>query len=222
MLSSYNGCNKLELIYVIVNFGMGSKIVKYAKQYGARGGTIFLGKGTIKNSLLQLLELNETRKEIVLLAAEKAEAYNVMEELNRKFDFKKPNHGIVFSLSIMKILGSKTYTCTDIEKDRGDEKSMHNIIFAVVDKGRAELAIEAAVKAGSKGGTIINARGSGVHETSRLFSMDIEPEREIVLIISEADKTEAIAESISKELEMDKPGNGILFIQEVNKTYGLY
>jgi nitrogen regulatory protein PII len=52
--------------------------------------------------------------------------------------------------------------------------------------------------------------------------MEIEPEKEIVLIISEEQLTEAIAGSIKEELKIDEPGNGVIFIQEVNKTYGLY
>lgn len=77
-------------------------------------------------------------------------------------------------------------------------------------------------EAGSKGGTIINARGSGIHETSKIFSMAIEPEKEIVLILSEEESTEGIVASIRKKLKIDEPGNGIIFIQEVSKTYGLY
>ena len=94
--------------------------------------------------------------------------------------------------------------------------------MAVVDRGKAESVIEAAAEAGSKGGTIINARGSGIHETSKLFSMEIEPEKEIVLIISEKHLTETIAASINDHLGMNTPGNGIIFIQDVNKAYGLY
>lgn len=222
MIENFTESKGFELICVIVNFGSGSKIIKYAKQYGIRGGTIFLGKGTIKSSILQLLELNEIRKEIVIMAGDKSTAFTVMDELNEKFDFKKPNHGIVFSTSIIKILGTKNCTCIDNKESRGVEKSMYNLILIIVDKGKAESAIEAATKAGSKGGTIINARGSGVHETSKLFSMDIEPEKEIVLIISENHLTESISSSISDQLEIDKPGNGIIFIQDLDKTYGLY
>ncbi len=212
---------EFELIYVIANDGQGSKIVKYAKQNGIRGGTIFLGKGTVKNSILQLLELNETRKEIVLMAADNSTASIVMEELNEKFDFRRPNHGIAFSTSVKSIVGERDLGCIVNEESRGAENSMYNVIFIIVDKGKAESAVEAATAAGSKGGTIINARGSGIHETSKLFSMEIEPEKEIVLIISEDKFTEAIVSSIREHLEMDKPGNGIIFVQNVNKTYGL-
>ena len=99
---------------------------------------------------------------------------------------------------------------------------MHQAIYVIVEKGNGEAVIEAAVKAGSTGGTIMNARGSGIHETSRLFAMEIEPEKEVVLIISEAGKTEAIAASIREAMEIDKPGKGIMYIQDVSNIYGLH
>lgn len=213
---------EIELICVIVNFGLGSDIIKFSKNHGITGGTVFFGKGTIKNAFLEFLDIAETRKEIVLMAAEATTAYTVLEELSRKYKFSKPNHGIAFSTSIGSILGTKSFTCKADKESRGVENLMYNLIMAVVDRGKAESVIEAAAKAGSKGGTIINARGSGIHETSKLFSMEIEPEREIVLIISEKHLTETIAASINDHLGMNKPGNGIIFIQDVNKAYGLY
>lgn len=211
-----------KLICVIVNFGMGSDIIKFSKKHGITGGTVFLGKGTICNPVLEFLDIAETRKEIVLMAGETATADKVLEELNMKFKLSKPHHGIAFTTSISGILGTNSFARKDDKESRGGGENMYNLIMTVVAKGKAELVIEAAVKAGSRGGTIINARGSGIHETSKLFSMEIEPEKEIVLIISEKHLTEQIAACINSQLEMDKPGNGIIFIQDVNKTYGLY
>ena len=99
---------------------------------------------------------------------------------------------------------------------------MYNVITIIVNKGKGEDVIEAAVKAGSLGGTIINGRGSGIHETSKLFNMEIEPEKENVIIISRQEKTDAIVESIKEHVEIEKPGNGIIFVQEVSSVYGLF
>jgi nitrogen regulatory protein PII len=211
-----------ELICLIVNFGIASKVVKVAKHNGISGGTIFLGKGTIKNRLLEFLEIQDVRKEIVLMIAEKSLAYSALEELNSEFQLYKPNHGIAFTTSVSNLLGTRSCKYNESKERRGVESIMYNAIFVVVDKGKAEGAIEAAVKAGSKGGTIINARGSGIHETNTVFSMEIEPEKEIALIISESKSTEAIVDSIRVNLKIDEPGNGIIFIQDINKTYGLY
>ncbi len=221
-MQCFPGDKDFELLCIIVNFGHGSDIIKFSKKHGITGGTICFGKGTIKNTFLKFLDIAEIRKEIVLMAAESTTAHAVLEKLNKNFKFNKPHHGIAFSTSLTNILGARSCTCEVNKESRGVKNSMYNLIIAIVDKGKAEAVIDAATKAGSTGGTIINGRGSGIHETSKLFSMVIEPEKEIVLIISQHHLTDSIASSINNELKMNEPGNGIIFIQDVNKTYGLY
>lgn len=215
---------ELELMYIIVNYGLGSKIIKYAKKFGVTGSTICLGKGTIKNSFLEFLAINESRKEIVLIAGERSIIYSVMEELNKKFSFDKPNKGVVLTVSIKEAIGARGLKEINYnpEESRGAEKSIYNLIVVIVEKGNGEHVVEAANKAGSRGATIINGRGSGIHETSKLFAMDIEPEKEIVMIISQSSLTEKIVSSIRKDIKIDEPGKGVIFVQEVNKACGLY
>jgi nitrogen regulatory protein PII len=212
----------LELVCIIVNFGQGSKVMQTAKKHGISGGTVLLGKGTIKNRLLEFLALTDVRKEIVIMATDHVTASQVLEKLDEKFKFSKPNHGIAFTTSINQILGARTIKNDHMSESRGAKEKMYHAITVIVEKGNAEDVIDAATEAGSKGGTIINARGSGIHETSKLFSMEIEPEKEIVLILSEKNSTDAIVSSVRQKLKIDDPGNGIIFIQDINSTYGVY
>ncbi len=212
----------IELICVIINFGQASKLIKAAKHHGITGATVTLGTGTVQNRILDFIGLSDIRKEVVFLAAEKEIAYLALAELDREFEFSKPNHGIAFTTSICGIEGTKNIVCHKNGHAGGVSQTMYHIITTIVDKGRAEEVMTAAEQAGAKGGTIINARGTGVHETSKLFSMEIEPEKEMVVILSEAGMTEAIAESIHKALKLDEPGNGIIYIQTANRTYGIY
>lgn len=99
---------------------------------------------------------------------------------------------------------------------------MQQAIFVVVDKGFAELVVSAAEGAGARGATVINGRGAGVHETSKLFSMEIEPEKEIVLIIAKVEFVDAIAMAINDAAKMNEPGNGILFVVDIKKSHGLF
>lgn len=99
---------------------------------------------------------------------------------------------------------------------------MHQVILTIVEKGRAEAVIDAAVKAGSHGGSIINARGSGVHETASLFGFSVEPEKELVLILAEDTRVRDIVAQISTDLRLDEPGNGIIFVQDLARVRGLY
>lgn len=210
-----------EMIYVIINYGMGSKVLHKAKELGIRGGTVLLGKGTVRNSFLNFFSLYDERKEIVLLGADRKTADYAMQELSREFKLEKPNHGIVFSTNTFRIVGSKSYRDELMDEERGVKESMYQLIMTIVNRGNAEDVISAAREAGSKGGTILNGRGAGIHETTRLFNMEIEPEKEIVMILSKEEVTEAIVNSINEKLELEKPGNGIIFVQDVNKAYGI-
>ena len=217
-----SGIKDIELLHVIVKLGLGSKIMQRAKHYGISGGTILLGSGTINNKILEFIGLADVRKEVVIMAANKETMNSALNKLDEEFKFEKPNHGIAFTTSISNIIGTRNCKCDKGIEQRGGDKTMYNSITVIVDKGNAEKVIDAATKAGSQGGTIINARGSGIHETSKVFAMEIEPEKEIVLILSKIDKTDDIVSSINAELKIEEPGNGIIFVQNINKTYGLY
>lgn len=212
----------IERICVIVSYGLGSKLLQTAKKCGISGGTVLLGKGTVNNRILEFLSLSDVRKEVVLMVADKKTADQALDKLDEEFKFEKPNHGVAFTTSICTVVGTRSSNSDNIKDGRGVDNTMYHAITVIVDKGKAEYVIDAATRAGSKGGTVINGRGSGIHETSKLFSMDIEPEKEIVVILSRNEKTETIVSSIREQLKIDEPGNGIIYVQNVNKTYGLY
>ena len=212
----------VELMCIIVNSGVASKLIKSAKHHGIKGATVMLGHGTVNSRLLNFIGLSDVRKEIVLMAAEEERAERVLNQLNHEFEFEKPNHGIAFTTPVCGIFGTKSIVCDDPHIEQGADNIMYHLIITIVDKGKAEDVITAATQAGSKGGTIANARGSGIHEVSKLFAMEIEPEKEIVIILSEVERTEAIVESIRKNLNIEEPGNGIIFVQNINQTYGVY
>lgn len=213
--------NDFSLLSVIVDFGGGSKVLREAKKHGIFGGTIIPGKGTSKNRFLSFLELSDIRREIVLMVTENCLAQNALMYLNEKFRFEKNGHGIAFIYPLSGVFGASKCKCCEISK-KEVENTMYQAITTIVDRGNAEMVIDAAIKAGARGGTIINARGSGIHETSKLFSLEIEPEKEIVLIISNAENTENIVSSIREMLQIDEPGKGILFVSDLSQAIGLY
>ncbi|HPV49407.1 MAG TPA: P-II family nitrogen regulator [Smithellaceae bacterium] len=215
--------NIFEALYVIVDWGRGGRIIKTAKQHGILGATVFLERGTVENRLLDLLGLCTVKKEMVLMVTEQKVAFETLEILNRKYSFDKANGGIAFCIPVARVYGARCYEniLPDDDEGGGEDKTMYRAIFTIVDRGRAEDVMDAANEVGAKGGTIINARGSGIHETNKLFSMEIEPEKEMVMILSEKSVVDSIVSSIRKKLDIDKPGKGIIFVQEVSRAYGL-
>ena len=209
-------------IYVIVNRGTGSKVLHSAKKHGLPGGTVLLGRGTIKKPLLEALALDDVRKEIVFLVTYDSEGIRFLDSLSAELKFHKPNHGIAFILDVDFVCGTKCLRCSGSKNVGGEQKSMYQSVYVIVDRGKGEAAVDAATKAGAKGATIMCARGSGIHETSKLFNMEIEPEKEIVLIVVKSDITELVVSSVRDALDIDKPGNGIMFVQNIRQVYGLH
>jgi len=209
-----------NLICCVVNFGDASKTLRTAKKYGVRGGIISLGRGTVNNRLLGFLGFTEIRKEIVSMVVENELASGAIKGISEEMEFHKANHGIAFSFLVNEFLGSRNLTDKNAKADEVKD-GMYNAIYVVVDKGKAENVIEAANNAGARGGTIINARGSGIHETQKLFSIEIEPEKEKVLIITKTETKNSIVESIKTNLKIEEPGKGIMFVLDVNEVYGL-
>lgn len=215
--------NGMELIYVVVNYGQGSKVLNKAIEFGALGGNIFYGLGSVKNKFLNFLSLYDERKEIVIILAIKQQN-KILNNLCEYFKFNQSHKGIAFNISLARVVDSHNYRIENYENIMEDN-SVYRVIFVVVNKGFAEDVIDSASNAGAKGGTIINGRGSGVSESSgllKLFNVDIEPEKEMVMILVKKDICERVVEKIGLDLEIEKPGHGIMFVQDVSCVLGLY
>lgn len=102
-----------------------------------------------------------------------------------------------------------------------NQQIKYDLIVTIINKGFAEEVVEASKKAGAQGGTIMRGRGTGIHETAKIFGIPIEPEKEIVLTLIDRTKTEQVMASITEALELEKPGKGIAFILDVGKTVGI-
>jgi nitrogen regulatory protein PII len=213
--------NDYILSVVVVNSGIGSQILAEAKKIGVSGGTIFLGRGTVKNHLLRLLGLDETQKEIVFMVSGKKLENPIHEVLTEKFSMNRPNHGIIFSSPVKKVDMISSIKTDRNLKSGGKDHMEYEVIFTIVERGLGENVVDAATAAGATGATIINARGSGIHEKEKFFAMDIEPEKEIVMIILNKEKTDKVVKSINGTMDIEKPGKGIIFVMDVSRTSGL-
>jgi len=204
----------------ILEFGKGSKALKIGKNLGAFGGTILLGDGTVANNLLNILGITEIRKEIFITITDKKIENLIYEEMSNEFKLDKPNHGIAFSVPLKKCLGiGQIKTESNLQKEGVRDLEA---IFAIVDKGLSDDVLESAQRAGSTGGTIIHGRGTALEETERLFNITIEPEKEIVLIISNKDNTGKIVNKINENLDIEESNKGIIFVLDVSRSVGIY
>lgn len=209
----------LEMLVVIVEHNKASKVLHLADEKGVTASVAMLGRGTASRTIFDYLGLNDKKKAVLMLFGKTEEIMDLADYLVEKLEMDKPNHGIAYIESAFNVFGTEDNANGSENIKRGE--NMYNAIYTIVEKGNADDVIEAAQKAGSRGGTVMHARGSGSEEARKVFNMLIEPEKEIVLIISEEAKTKDIVESIRKETQIEEEGKGIIFVTRVEQTYGL-
>lgn len=96
-----------------------------------------------------------------------------------------------------------------------------SLIITIVRKGWGDKVLEASMKAGAEGGTILMGRGVGVHEKQTILGIPIEPEKDIVLSVTYPDKNEAILQEIVQACDLEKPGSGIAFVVPIERIVGV-
>ena len=95
------------------------------------------------------------------------------------------------------------------------------LIVSIVRKGWGGTVLEATIKAGAQGGTVLLGRGIGRNEQQRVFGIQIEPEKEIVLTLVPMDSVDRLLEEIVRAAELTAPGNGLVFVVAVDQVAGL-
>ena len=147
-MDNYSGNEEWILLCAVVNFGVSNKVMNVLKQQGITGGTIFLGKGTVKNHLLEILDLNDIRKEIVLSITMPSLADRALEALNKQLALYKPHHGIAFTIPVKGQVGVHHPEAPDQPGKKNNRCTR--------DCGPAEDAVKLAARG--------DVRGSGIHE----------------------------------------------------------
>ena len=96
------------------------------------------------------------------------------------------------------------------------------LIKAIVNHGYSADAMKAAKKAGATGGTILHGHGVSGKEAAKFFGITINEEKEILMIVARREMKQKIMMSISSEMGMSSPAQGIVFTLPVDDVYGLF
>lgn len=95
-------------------------------------------------------------------------------------------------------------------------------IVGVVERGRADKVVEAAKKVGAAGATIFYGRGTGETEVKKFLNIHVEASKEVIIILSEAEKHKRIMKAMIEAGQLKKPGTGIIFTLGVESLVGLH
>jgi nitrogen regulatory protein PII len=100
-------------------------------------------------------------------------------------------------------------------------KTEFSLIITIVNRGYSDSVMDAARDAGARGGTVLYARGTGIHETEKFMNIPIQPEKEMVLTVVQHDTVRDVTHSILEAAGLKTEGRGISFTLPVTDMVGI-
>ncbi len=214
---------QMEVLTLILSEHQCQKCVRIAKGKDIGDGIVTIGKGTVNSAVLNLLGIKSRKKEVVNFLIEKEKAKELLDFFTKQLQLHKPGHGIAFTTSV--IIANQGISLKQVAQNIAqgmEEKNMLKKLTVIVDRGMAEDVMDIARKAGIKGGTIMHGRGTSAKYTAKLFGMEIEPEKELILILMPSALIDKVVNALFQELQLDKHGKGVLFVEPIVEARGLF
>ena len=98
--------NKFELIVCIVNHGFADEVIKYARECGAKGGTVVNARGTAKAEAEKMFNIAiQPEKEVLLIVVEKELKDDILKTIYDHVGLNSAGQGIAFSIPVDDAVG---------------------------------------------------------------------------------------------------------------------
>ena len=95
-----------------------------------------------------------------------------------------------------------------------------DLIVGFVDPKDTKKVVTTAKNSGATGDVIIQGKGTGI-DPAKLLGLSIQDQTDIILFVVEEHHTQKILDSVSKELNIETPGNGVLIVLKIDRVKGL-
>ena len=210
-----------DLIVVIVNLGKASRVLAEAKKIGITGGTISLAHGTVNSNLLRKLGLSEIRKEVLLMVSQRKHTVLTINHITDTFHLEEPNRGIIFSTPLSTVVGTHNQL-SDLHDTDPVSDPTHEMFMTIVPEGDGDKVVELVRQGGGAGGTIIPAYGAFAETVTRVFGIEINSEKDIVINLVDKQMANQIEEELTRNIHFQDSDSGIMFSVDAQNVRGIY
>lgn len=208
-----------KMLLALVGKGGGRGVVDAAKRGGARGGTKLFVRTVDEEASSGSLVAYVPREVVLILMWDEAESV-VAAVAAHAAENPEEAGGTAIVVDVSRTLVQGGFRRVSVENmPSGDEgngmKSGFTMIVTITNLGEADALMAAARNVGARGGTVINARGTGTEDDLKYFGISLVPEKELLIIVSENSKTESILEALGDQPVFSEPGGGVMFTTDV-------
>ena len=217
----------MKELYWLITIIQRSDSAEYEDFYLGHGVNVSYSmpcSGTAHERTLDLLGIERTEKTLLFSAVPGALLKKLMRGLTHEMKIDLPDRGIAVAIPLSGVGGQKTLeylkgSDKTVEKTEDDDMSGYELIVAIYEKGYTNLVMDAAREAGARGGTTIRAKGTAAG-AEKFFGLSIAEEKEMLFIVSTADKKKDIMKAIMQNAGMETKAHALTFSLPVSETAG--
>ncbi len=194
----------------------------------------FHAKGTASSEIMEMLGMGNIDKAVFLTIMPRGFADIMLKRLNKELRLGSPKNGIAFtapvpdgSRMLLKIKERLDSLYPDSRPQESEESKMngedkYSMIVAIVNQGFSEDVMDAARPAGASGGTVIASRRIIDEEATSFWGINLQEEKELVIILSEVEAKFNIMRAIGEKCGLKSEAQGFVFSVPIDNVYGLY
>ena len=215
-----------KLMVTIVDRSKAEQVIEVCCDLSLPYHVAILGEGTATGEILDYFGLASTDKAVVLSLVCSSSLSAVRAALRNELQLQRKGYGILFTIPISAI--SKKIACAlseNTQNSAGEVKQMeanqYDLILAIVNQGYSDQAMDAAKEAGAGGGTLLHARKIGSDHEDEFFGISIKQEKDVVAILTPADRKNEIMKALLHAVGASTPAEGTVLALPVDAVEGL-
>ena len=218
---------KLYLTTTIVDRKNASKYEKLYKESGPEVTFTTLGAGTARGDVLDYFGLEAAEKTVIFSVQEEGDWLALKKELRSKMHIDAPGEGIAFTIPLSSIGGKRTlqFLLSKDEYQKEEESVLkdttHDLIIVIANRGYIDVVMDAARAAGAYGGTVIQAKGTGMASAEKFMGVSLAAEKEMIFIVTKTEQKNSIMKAVMEQVGVKNKAQAIVFSLPVTDTAGL-
>jgi nitrogen regulatory protein PII len=242
------GCdqNRIKAIFLIVDWDKVQTLSELFNKENCALCFVSKGQGTANSDILDVLGVGATDKAVFFCFVESSQTLRLIQSVRRSMGARSAGAGIAFTVPlsgltapVMKMFenmyaeseavkAAAGAVAKDFAKKETTKESImesiaikNDMIISVLNSGYSDAFMAAARKAGSRGGTVISARGLSTQLVKKFLGISVQEEKEIVIILANSDVKAAIMQAISAGFGISTKAAGLIFSLPVDQVMSL-
>ena len=221
----------LRLVLYVAMPDADENVKELLEQEGIRAYYRFTAEGAATSDVLKMMGLDSNERFLYIAYLTGEKAHSLIRKIHLRLQVSKRVSGIACSIPIngmsqamMKIVRQISAPSPSgkaaIRKENERMKSEHSLIVSVVNRGYIQDVLHTARTEGAHGGTVVHSFRVSDEDINNMFGLSSEEEKEILIMIVNAEKKIDILHAISSKFGMSSEAKGLVFSIPVDETSG--